>query len=145
MAQTRVIRSIDGITRTVPKQTRLQRNVRRFKRSRPAQSLLLALVLGSIVAGVLLLPKLFEKPNYDSLTTVTNALSQHMILPQDEKPILATVTDKSLLKTPFLREADNGDKVIIYEKAKKVIIYRPSVDRIVSIGPIELDNIPKNR
>lgn len=68
-----------------------------------------------------------------------------MQLPTSEKPsLMATVTDTSALKTPFLKEAKNGDKIIVYEKARRVIIYRPSTDRIVDIGPIELSNIPKN-
>jgi hypothetical protein len=65
-----------------------------------------------------------------------------MMLPTNEAPLLATVTDKSSLKTPFLQEADNNDKILIYEKAKRVIIYRPSLDRIIDVGPVELNNIP---
>lgn len=67
-----------------------------------------------------------------------------MQLPQGEEPVLATVTDHAALQTAFLREAQDGDKILIYEKARKVIIYRPSIDRIIDVGPVELDDIPKN-
>lgn len=135
-------RSIDGVNRTPVKRTRVQRMRRSIKRSRPLQFVLFLFILGMIIGLGLSIARLVSPPNYDDVTTVTNAVAKHVVIP-DEKPILATVTDKTALKTPFLQEADNGDRILLYEKAKKVIIYRPSIDRIVNIGPIELSNIPK--
>ncbi len=60
-------------------------------------------------------------------------------LPRDEEPTLATVTDKSKLTDPFLSHAENGDKVLIYYKAKKAIIYRPGSNKIIQVGPLLLD------
>ena len=49
-------------------------------------------------------------------------------LPTDEDPTIATVTDLSKLQSqPFFVHAQLGDKVLIYSKAKKAIIYRPSL------------------
>jgi hypothetical protein len=62
------------------------------------------------------------------------------ILPSGEDPTLATVVDKNSLKDSFLKaNAQNGDKVLVYVKAKKVYIYRPSVNKIVNIGPLTID------
>lgn len=100
----------------------------------------LALILGFAVWRLVL-----KSEDLNNIQVVTARLSKHMQLPTSEKPsLMATVTDTSALKTPFLKEAKNGDKIIVYEKARRVIIYRPSTDRIVDIGPIELSNIPKN-
>lgn len=56
-----------------------------------------------------------------------------------EKPTVATVSDiAKLKKQPFFANARNGDKVLIYQKAKKAIIYRPSSNKIVEFGPINL-------
>lgn len=71
------------------------------------------------------------------LQFVEKEISKHYILPKDEEPALATVTDKSKLTTPFFKRTEDGDKILIYQKNKIAIIYRPSIDRIVGVGPVE--------
>ncbi len=62
-----------------------------------------------------------------------------MVLPTDEQPTLATVTDASKLKDqPFFKNAKNGDKVLIYVKAKKAILYDPAKNVIVDVAPVNL-------
>lgn len=61
-------------------------------------------------------------------------LSQYLDLPNDEVPTLATVTDKEkLADQTFFSEVENGDKVLIYSKAGKVILYRPSIKKVVNM------------
>lgn len=79
-----------------------------------------------------------HKANLDNVYTVETLVAKHYVLPEHETPILATVTNKNNLSTPFLQEADDGDKILIYQKAKRVIIYRPSINRIVDIGPVSI-------
>lgn len=64
-----------------------------------------------------------------------------MILPDKEKPTLATVTDVEALKKdqPFFEKAQNGDKVLVYVGDKKAIIYRPAEDLIVNVGFIAVN------
>lgn len=60
-------------------------------------------------------------------------------LPKDESPTLATVSDKSKLATQsFFKNAQNGDKLLIFVKSKKVILYRPSEDKIIEVGTISV-------
>jgi hypothetical protein len=63
-------------------------------------------------------------------------------LPANETPSLATVTNKEALsKTQlFFASAENGDKLLIYAKAMKAILYRPSTDKIIEVEPIVLNN-----
>jgi LytR cell envelope-related transcriptional attenuator len=62
-----------------------------------------------------------------------------IILPKDEQPNIATVSDIGKLKNqPFFANARDGDKVLIYTKAKEAILYDPFVNRIVQVGPISL-------
>lgn len=64
-------------------------------------------------------------------------------LPTDEKPTVATVTDASKVKDqPFFAKAQNGDKVLIYQKAQKAILYRPSSNIIVEVGAVNINNQP---
>lgn len=72
------------------------------------------------------------------LDKVRQAVAQHIILPEGEDPVLATIEDKDKVESEFLKQGEKGDRVLIYAKAKKVIIYRPSVDRIVDIGPVSI-------
>jgi len=64
-------------------------------------------------------------------------------LPTDEKPTVATVTDASKVKSqPFFQNAQNGDIVLIYTKAQKAILYRPSENKIVEVGAVNINNQP---
>ena len=62
-----------------------------------------------------------------------------MIELPDEKPDIATVQDASRLTNPLLasRTAD-GDKLLIFNASKRVIIYRPATGKIVDILTIHI-------
>lgn len=65
-------------------------------------------------------------------------------LPTDENPTVATVTDASKVKDqPFFANASNGDKVLIYQKAQKAILYRPSENRIIEVGAVNISGQPQ--
>jgi len=54
-----------------------------------------------------------------------------------EQPTIATVTDKEKLASfSFFSQAQIGDRVLIFNEAKKAYLYRPSTDKIVEVGPI---------
>ena len=67
---------------------------------------------------------------------IINKVGNHIILPENETPTIATVSDVDKLKEnqPFFRNAKNGDKVLIYESAKKAFLYNPEEDKIVDVG-----------
>lgn len=74
-----------------------------------------------------------------SLTSVKMLVGRHYLLPTDEQPALATITDPAKLTTPFLKQGRAGDRILIYQQHQIAIIYRPSVDRIVAVGPVSID------
>lgn len=79
---------------------------------------------------------------------VMSRVSRHYLLPSDETPALATITDKGKLTSPVFKQAEDGDNVLIYQKYKMAVIYRPSKDRIVAIVPVTIDeptNITQDR
>lgn len=99
---------------------------------------LLGLALAIILFGVLVWRLMYLEPsNTQTKTSIINAVSNHYLLP-DEEPTIATVEDKDKVQSEFLRSAANGDRILIYQKAKKVILYRPSIDRIVEVGPVSI-------
>lgn len=60
-----------------------------------------------------------------------------VVLPANEKPTIATVTDLTeLQKQEFFRQAKVGDKVIIYAEAGKAILYSPTSNKIVEMAPL---------
>lgn len=74
------------------------------------------------------------KNNEAATKKLVKKISKFMILPAGS-PTLATVTDKSKLASqPFFRNAENGDKVLIYPEVQKVILYRPSNGKVVEVA-----------
>ena len=72
---------------------------------------------------------------------IISNFSKIMILPQGEDPTVAIVEDVSKLKNqPFFTKAMNGDEVIIYPLAKKAILFRPKLGKIVDFAIINLTN-----
>ena len=70
-------------------------------------------------------------------------ISKSLALPSDEDPTVATVTDPEKLSGQFFfKDAKRGDKLLIYQNAKKVILYRPSENRVVEVGVVDLNQQP---
>ena len=62
-------------------------------------------------------------------------------LPVGETPSIATVSDVDKLSSQeFFAKAQNGDVVLIYPKAQKAYLYRPSTDKLIEVafysGPV---------
>ena len=77
-------------------------------------------------------------PQKDLQQTITS-VGKLMVLPTDEVPTLATVSDPDKLKDQaFFAHAEIGDKVLIYTKARKAILYSPSKNVIVEVSPLNI-------
>lgn len=82
-------------------------------------------------------PQLLAK---DQTKSILDKLGKLYDLPKDETPTIATVQDKNKLKDQaFFAKAANGDKLVIYLKAKKAILYRESTDKIIEVAPVNID------
>lgn len=76
---------------------------------------------------------------------ITDKLSQLIELPEGEEPSVATVLEKDkLADQPFFARSENGDKVVIYTKAAKAILYRESSNKIIEVAPISLTQPEEN-
>ena len=58
----------------------------------------------------------------------------------NEQPTIAKVSDITKLQgQPFFQKAKNGDYVLIYSKSEEAILYDPTENKIVQIGPININ------
>jgi hypothetical protein len=59
----------------------------------------------------------------------------------EETPVVTTIENADEVKNQeFFRSVQNGDKLLVFIKEARVIIYRPSEDKIVNAGPVVNDN-----
>ncbi len=113
--------------------------------------LLVILVLASVAAAGYYysqyqdIKKNPQQVTIDETKAIVAKVSKSLTLPDKEQPTLATVLDKDKLKDQaFFKDAQNGDKILIYTEAKKAIIYRESEDKIINVGPILLNSDTKD-
>lgn len=63
-------------------------------------------------------------------------------LPSGEDPTIFTVSDLSKLKNqPFFDRAKEGDKLLVFNQVKKAILYRPSTNKIIEVGPVNAQKV----
>lgn len=81
----------------------------------------------------------------DEATRVKELVAQLADVPADEIPTVATVSDASKLGgQAFFAKAQNGDKVLIFTKAKKAYLYRPSTNKLIEVAPINIGSKAEN-
>lgn len=87
--------------------------------------------------------QLFNNPGLASqlqIQDTTKKISVLMTLPTDEQPTIATVADVTKLKDQvFFKNAKNGDKVLIYTKNRKAILYSVGMNKILDVEPININ------
>lgn len=71
---------------------------------------------------------------------IIESVSKLYTLPTDEEPTIFFVSDKDKLSEEyknqeFFKKAENGDYILIYEKGKIALLYRPSENRLVDVRP----------
>lgn len=119
--------------------------LKRFIRNYRWQIIVLAVILiGAAAGGWWLAQRKQEISSGDvEVRAIVQKVQKHMLLPGDESPGLVTVVDKSkIVDIPFLQHsAENGDKLLVYTKARKAILYRPSIDRVVDVGPVSIADL----
>jgi len=70
-----------------------------------------------------------------------SSVSKFIILP-NETPTVATILDAKKLtaEQTFYTGSLNGDKLLVYPKSQKAIIYSPSRNILVNVGPVYFNN-----
>jgi hypothetical protein len=80
--------------------------------------------------------------NDDKLTTaeqkiLITKIGNLIALPDEAQPVFALVTDAEKLRTEqaFYANVQNGDILLVLPTTRKAIIYSPSADKLVNVGP----------
>ncbi len=80
-----------------------------------------------------------QKVQAEENKVTLEAVSKLYTLPENETPTIASVQDKSkLADQPFFKDAENGDMLIVYEKSGIAVLYRPSTNKLVKVGPLNV-------
>jgi len=68
---------------------------------------------------------------------VIDALVNLMVLPDEEPTIteISTLSD-TLSSQGFYKNVSEGDYLVLFAEARKAVIYRPSDNVIINVGPI---------
>lgn len=76
----------------------------------------------------------------DTTKRVLSKVGELYILPSGEQPTVAQIKDKTKLPPQsFFSAAEDGDFLLVYTESKTAFIYRESVDKLVSVGPISTE------
>jgi hypothetical protein len=66
-----------------------------------------------------------------------------MYIPDVSGAQLAIITDITKLKgQKFFEHAQNGDHLVLFPAAGKAVLYRPTTERIIEVGPFTPDEAP---
>jgi len=116
----------------------------------------LKIVLALVLIALVTLPAFYFYSKYKTAQEQLSGQSQAELkdlqekigklykLPEGETPTLATVSNiENLRDQEFFARAENGDKVLIYSVAKRAILYRPSINKIIEIAPVIGDLSPE--
>jgi hypothetical protein len=103
-------------------------------------------VLGTFLGGVLLVATtalvVTMKPVSRAETDaqlIRETVGRLVVLPTNEEPAITTISEEMRASDKFLQQAQDGDKLLLYYKSLKAYIYRPSIKKVVDIGPLTVD------
>lgn len=105
-----------------------------------------AVLLTVIALGLGIWKYMDQQKQLDSLKQATKSaqdinkeaaadLASIAVVPEGEEPVVREVEEvESLAKQPFYAQAQIGDRVLLYTKAKRAYLYRPSAKKVVNIS-----------
>ncbi len=108
---------------------------------------LLIFALASVGGNVFLGVKYFSAPKVisvlDENQKIIADVGKLMELPTDELPTVAKVDDpQQLIDQGVFTKVQKDDTVLIYPKAKRAILYRPSTNKIIEVATVNITDTP---
>ncbi len=119
--------------------------VRGAKKSKSKTILAGVVVLAIAALGTLVVfqqMKLSAATPEEEARGVRDEVAQVMLLPEEEA-LVSEIEDAANVRTQaFFANVENGDKVLVFPEAAKIVLYRPSTKQVVNTGPIIDDTAP---
>ncbi len=76
----------------------------------------------------------------EEIAGLVKTIGKTVDLPENEIPTLATVTNKDKLDDqPFFRRVQNGDKILIYPRAGRAVLYRPNIKKVLDMTTVDIE------
>lgn len=83
-------------------------------------------------------PVMTNSSQHDRVVELVAEVGKIIVLPTDEMPTVAIVSDPEVLKQQaFFMTAKKGDRVLLYPRAHKVILYDPLVHKIIDVATLQ--------
>ncbi len=105
------------------------------------------IVLGLLLPVVTFGYLFYKIKKIDNNKYATNQAEKNLLLkriseiyfnPNEEVPTIAQISNLELLKDQqFFTEAKEGDIIFVYNQTNRVILYRPSIKKIIEISILE--------
>lgn len=83
-----------------------------------------------------------QEESQKEIDKLVERVRKHILLPENEEPVVATVVDAEALikEQPFYANVINGDRVLIYTQRQQAVIYSPKRDILVNVGPVQIQS-----
>ena len=134
----------------VSKSGKFKNRFGKLKPTRKHSGLFIFIIVVAVIGGgAFIYQKQHAKPDPNNILGATaedqakendetiKKVGEMTLIPADETPEIATIEDVTKLdEQAFFDRAQNGDKVIIYRTAKRVVLYRPSTNQVIETGPL---------
>lgn len=112
---------------------------RMFKVVVPVVAIIAVVLAGYFYSQVRALKQNPQAVAQKEVEALVARVSKLVVLPADEVPTVATVSDPEALKDQaFFAKAEKGDKVLIYAEAKKAVLYSVLMNKIIDVAPLNI-------
>lgn len=133
---------IQDISQRVPAGAQGHVRTKRLYLSRRLRLFGAVLLLLLVIVGIVLWTINARQPDLNDVAVIKTKIGKIYLLPTNEQPALATVTNSKKLSSSFAGKVEDGDKVLIYQNNAKAIVWRPSINKIVDVEPVSIDTPP---
>lgn len=83
-----------------------------------------------------------ETSNKKATEELIEKVSKIYLVPEGEEPTIASVSDPQAVKNnSFFTLSEKDDKILIFPKSGRAVLYRPSINKIIETTAINIDTI----